>query len=96
MIGIVATLKVQPGKNAEFEDIFKRLTPLVRANEPGNVAYQLCKSRTDPNTYKVIEIYKDQDAVDAHMKSDHFRSHGREMGAFMDGRPELETLDGVV
>jgi quinol monooxygenase YgiN len=96
MIGIVATIKVQGGKNAEFEGVFKALTAKVRADEPGNICYQLTKSRTDPNTYKVLELYKDQAAMDAHRASDHFRSLGREMGAFMDGRPEIETLDGVV
>ena len=95
MIGIVATLKVQDGKHAEFEGVFKQLMAKVRANEPGNVAYQLCKSRADANTYKVLELYNDQAALDAHRASDHFRSLGREMGAYMDGRADVETLDGV-
>ena len=95
MLGIVATLKVQDGKGPEFEAVFKRLAEKVRANEPGNKLYQLCKSRSDPNTYKVLEIYQDQDAVTAHGTSDHFREIGREMGAFLAGRPDVETLDAV-
>ena len=35
-IGIVATLEIKPGSNAEFEAIFTELAELVRANEPGN------------------------------------------------------------
>ncbi|MBV9994118.1 MAG: antibiotic biosynthesis monooxygenase [Caulobacteraceae bacterium] len=96
MIGVIATIKVQKGKNAEFEAVFKALTQKVRANEPGNLCYQLTKSRTDPDTYKVLELYQDQAAVEAHRASDHFRSLGREMGSFMDGAPEIERLDGVV
>jgi quinol monooxygenase YgiN len=96
MIGIVATLKVQEGKNAEFEAIFKELTAKVRANEPGNLAYQLCRSRTDANTYKVLELYADTAAQDAHRGSEHFRDLGRKMGAYIDGRPDIELLDGVV
>ena len=95
MIGIVATLKVHDGKNAEFEGVFKRLMAEVRANEPGNLAYQLCKSRADANTYKVLELYQDQAALEAHRATNHFRTLGREMGAYMDGRPDVETLDGV-
>ena len=94
-IGVIATLKIQDGKSGEFEAFFGELAKQVRANEPGNLAYQLTKSRTEPNTYKVLELYNDQAALDAHRASDHFRSLGREMGAYMDGRAEVETLDGV-
>ena len=95
MIGIVATLKVQEGKNAEFEAVFAELAGKVRANEPGNLLYQLTKSRADPNTYKVMELYKDQAAIDAHGVTDYFRELGRKMGPCMAGRAEVEMLDGV-
>lgn len=95
MIGIVATLRVQEGRNAEFEAVFLELTEKVRANEPGNLLYQLTRSRSEENTYKVLELYVDQDAVTAHGASEYFRDLGRKMGAFMAGRPEIEYLDGV-
>ena len=47
MIGVVATLRIQDGKAAEFEAVFKELGDKVRANEPGCHAYQLTKSRTE-------------------------------------------------
>jgi quinol monooxygenase YgiN len=95
MIGVVATLKVQDGKNAEFEEIFRELAAKVRANEAGNVCYQLTKSRSDPSTYKVLELYKDQDALTSHGQTEYYRELGRKMGPCMAGRPEIEMLDGV-
>ena len=95
MIGIVAPLKVQEGKNAEFEAVFKDLAAQVRANEKGNLAYALTKSRADPNTYKVLELYTDQAAVDVHGQTDYFRAAGPKMGPCLAGRPEVEYLDGV-
>ncbi len=95
MLGIIATLKVQDGKGPEFEGIFLELTSKVRANEPGNLLYQLTRSRADPNTYKVMEIYKDQEALDAHRGKDYFRELGGKMGPCMAGRPEVEILDSV-
>ncbi len=95
MIGIVATLKVQEGKQADFEGVFLELTAKVRSSEPGNLVYQLTKSRIDPTVYKVIELYRDQEAVSAHGSSEYFRELGRKMGAFMAGRPEIEHLDAV-
>ncbi len=96
MIGIVATLKVQEGKGPDFEAVFLELAGKVRANEPGNVFYQLTKSRADADTYKVLELYKDQDALSAHGQTDHFKDLGRKMGAFLAGRPDVEYLDAVV
>jgi quinol monooxygenase YgiN len=94
-IGIIATIKVQDGKNAEFEGVFTALAAQVRANEPGNLAYQLTKSRTDPNTYKVLELYVDQEAVTLHGGTDYFKAAGPKMGPCLAGRPEIEYLDGV-
>jgi len=95
MIGIVATLKIQEGKNAEFEAGFKEAMAAVRANEPGNLFYELVKSRTDPTTYKVLEGYKDEAAIAAHRDSDHYKALGPKIGPCMAGRPEIELLDGV-
>ncbi len=95
MIALIAVLKVQEGKGSEFEAVFLELAAKVRANEPGNVFYQLTKSRTEADTYKVLELYKDQDAVAAHGGSDHFKDLGRKMGAFLAGRPDVEQLDAV-
>ena len=66
MIGVIAILKIKEDSVETFETGFKDLQSKVRANEPGNVAYQLTKSRTEPHTYKVLEIYKDQAALEAH------------------------------
>jgi quinol monooxygenase YgiN len=95
MIGVVATLKVQDGKNAEFEAVFTALAAQVRANEKGNLAYALTRSRADPNTYKVLELYADQDALTAHGQTDYFKAAGPKLGPCLAGRPEIEYLDGV-
>ena len=95
MIGIIATIKVQEAKAAEFEGIFKDLAQQVRANEPGNLCYQLTKSRADAGTYKVLELYADQDALTKHGQTDYFRAAGSKMGPCLAGRPDIEMLDAV-
>ncbi len=95
MIGIVATLKAQDGKGAELEAVFTALSAEVRANETGNLAYVLTKSRTEANTYKVLELYADDAAVAAHRASAHFVAASPKIGACLDGRPQIELLDGV-
>lgn len=95
MIGIIATLRVQDGKGAELEKLFAGLAPQVRSQEPGNLAYQLCRSKTEPNTYKVLELYTDDDAVKAHGRTEYFRAAGAGFAAVLAGAPEIEILDGV-
>ena len=94
-IGIVAKLKVAPGKNAEFEEIFSVLARATRKDEPGNNFYALHKSKTDPLLYVVLENYKDAAAFAAHREYPHFKEGGKKMGACMAGAPEVELLDGV-
>ena len=94
-IGVIATLKVQDGKGPDLEAAFGELAAQVRANEPGNRLYQLCKPRGEDNTYVVMEMYDDQAAIEAHGKSDHFRAAGAKIGACLAGRPEIRYLDAV-
>jgi quinol monooxygenase YgiN len=95
MIGIVATLKIQEGKSAEFEAAFKEAMAAVRADEPGNLFYELVKSRAEPNTYKVLEGYKDEAAIAAHRNSAHYKALGPKLGGCLAGRPDVELFDGV-
>lgn len=94
-IGVVATIKIKEGTNAAFEAVANELMAAVRANEPGNKVYQFCKSKSDPTTYVVMEIYADQAALEAHGKSDHFRTIGPKMGPSMAGRADVQYFDTV-
>ncbi len=95
MIGVIATIRIQDGKAEDFEAVFRSLSAAVRAQEPGNICYQLTKSKSEPNTYKVLEVYADADALKAHGASDHFKAAGPGIGACLAGRPDIEYLDGV-
>jgi len=94
-VGVVATLKVQEGKEGDFEAIFKDMSKAVRANEPGNKLYQVCKSRKDKNTYVVMEIYENDDALKAHSASEHFRTIGAGLGPTLAGRPDIQYFDTI-
>ncbi len=94
-IGVIATLTIAEGKNAEFEGIFSELSAQVNANESGCNFYRLHKSRTDAQVYVVLEQYADQESFDAHGKTDYFRALGKQMGPCMAAAPNIELLDGV-
>ena len=94
MLGVVATIKVKPGMEREFEAVAKELAAKVNANEPGCKLYALHTTET-PHTYVFMERYADQAAVEAHRASDHFKTLGRKMGEFMEGRAEILRLKEV-
>ena len=97
MIGLIAKLKVQPGKGAAFEAAFKPLSDIVNSDvEPGNLLYKLCKSREDPDLYVVMELYRDQAAADEHPQTKHFTElWAKVQPLLVPGRPDLEFIDSV-
>ncbi|MDO9128080.1 MAG: putative quinol monooxygenase [Hydrogenophaga sp.] len=95
VIGVVATLKVQPGKEAEFEKVFGELRSKVKANEKGCLQYDFFKSKSEPSTFVVMEQYASQADLDAHGKTEYFRAAGPALGAVLGGAPTLLFLDKV-
>jgi quinol monooxygenase YgiN len=89
MIGICAKLPCQPGKNEAFEKALVDFVNTVRANEPGALTYQLCRSKTDPNMYFMLEIYADAEALAAHGKTAHMQALLPVLGPLLGGAPEL-------
>lgn len=94
MFGVVATIKVKEGKGADFEKVATELVKKVNENEKGCLLYQLFHGE-EPNTYVFLERYQDQAAVDEHRGTDYFKSLGRAMGEFMDGRPVVQRFKQV-
>ena len=95
MIGVVATLKIQEGKHAEFEAKFAEAKVLVDAKEDGNLLYELFKSRDEKSTYIIMEKYVDDAAVAAHRNADHTKAIFAAMAPLLAGAPTVEILDAV-
>tara|TARA_B100001057_G_scaffold103961_1_gene101384 strand:+ start:105 stop:407 length:303 start_codon:yes stop_codon:yes gene_type:complete len=95
MICILATLKVKKGKEELFEKIFIELSKDVREIERGNIFYQISKDRELENTYVVMEQYTDQESVDAHGKSEHFRVAGAKLAECLEGAPVIKRFDAI-
>ena len=91
MLAIIATLKIKPGHEADFEAVALELVAAVNATEPGCKLYTVSPG-TAPQSYVFMERYVDQAALDAHRGTEHFRALGAKMGAFLDGRPEIQRL----
>ncbi len=78
----VVQFKIKAGQDAAFEAAFRSWAAKVRANEPGNRSYELYRNG-QPQTYVVVERYKNVAAVAA---------HGQDMRGAMSGLRDM--LDG--
>lgn len=92
-IAVLATLQVAQGKEEAFEAVFRELAGQVRANEPGNLLYQVCRAKADASVYVVMELYADDAALKAHGGSEHFKAAGPKLAPCLAGRPEIQYFE---
>ena len=95
MINIIATLKITPGMEAEFEAAASDLVAKVNANEPDCLLYELCRSTSVPQTYVFMERYTDMAAIDAHGKTEYFKAAQAPLGACLAGPPDIQTYSVI-
>ena len=93
MIAVIAKLNVAEGKESEFETHMLGLAAQVRANEPGNEMYTLCKD--GDGNYVMLELYDTQESLDAHGKSEHFKAAGAGFRGLMAGAPEITRMEVI-
>ena len=93
MIAVIAKLNVAAGKEAAFEKAMLNLAAQVRANEPGNQLYTLCKD-ADGN-YLMLELYDTAEDLAAHGKTEHFKASGASFKGLMAGAPEIQRLEVI-
>ncbi|MBU6372874.1 MAG: antibiotic biosynthesis monooxygenase [Alphaproteobacteria bacterium] len=95
MIGVVARVKIQPGKHAEAEAVLKELVAAVKANEPDVKLYELFKARDGSGDFIMLEMYPSEAVLAAHQKTPHFAAIGAKLGPLLAGAPHLEFIDGA-
>ena len=95
MIGIIAELKAKAGESAALLAVMAEAAALVTEHEPGCLFYEVCRSRTDPDIFKLFEIYTDQAALDAHRTMPYFATIGAKLGSLLAAPPQVEVLDAL-
>jgi quinol monooxygenase YgiN len=90
MLALVARLTVKKGLERNFEETMKGVVPKVR-QEPGNLAYNMCRIKDDPRVFVFYEEYRDEAAFSAHRK--HLKELGVDLASMLDGPPVLEFME---
>jgi len=74
MVVLAVTWVANRGKEAEVAGVFRKLEEASR-KEPGCLMYVVHQHRTDPRRFFIYEQYVDDDALEAHRKSQHFQEY---------------------
>ncbi|HEX8812625.1 MAG TPA: putative quinol monooxygenase [Terracidiphilus sp.] len=74
MISFTVRLTFSQDDRAEVVEILRALTMASR-QEPGCVSYTPHSVYGDPDTIVIYEQYKDESALEAHQRSEHFKRY---------------------
>ena len=95
MTTFVATLKVNPDKQGEFEKLQTELSELAHAQEPDMFVYDVIKHREKADTYVVYARFKDEAAFEHHMQIDFHDRLVPPILECLDEEMQLEFFDHI-
>lgn len=90
MILITVKFPVKPEVADRWPEIVRPFTEATRA-ESGNRWFEWSRSIEDPCTYVLIEAF-DDDAGEAHVQSEHFRTMQQEFPQHLTATPQIVSV----
>jgi quinol monooxygenase YgiN len=95
MTCFIATLKIKPGQEAEFERLQRELSELTHGSEPDTIVYDILRSRADPGTYVVYGRFRDEAAFQYHQQTPFHDRLVPPILATVSGEMDLKFYDWV-
>jgi quinol monooxygenase YgiN len=91
VIYVVATLTIKPESHAEF---IAAATACIKETrkEPGNIAYDLHESVTDPSKMVFVEQWENVEALVPHRATEHMKAFGRIAAQCLTAPPRIEVI----
>ncbi len=90
MIFICVKWTVKPEFADRWIELTRAFTEATRA-EPGNLFFQWSRSVDDPNEFILIEAFA-EDAAQAHVTSEHFRTAQAELPQYVQETPLIRNV----
>ena len=91
MIFICVKWRIKPEHADAWPEITRSFTEATRAEE-GNLFFEWSRSVEDPDQYVLIEAFKD-DAAEAHVTSEHFRTAQAELPQYLARTPDIVSTE---
>ncbi|MDO8614743.1 MAG: putative quinol monooxygenase [Dehalococcoidia bacterium] len=84
MITMLARFEMLQGKEDEALAAVSVMAEAVKAHEPGALLFTVSQGQVNPLEIYIYEVYKDQEAFDAHRKTAHMREFQAAFGQTLD------------
>lgn len=92
MIAIAVKWTIKPEYAEDWPQISREYTEATQ-NEPGCLWFEWSRSLDDPNTYVLIEGFRDSDAGGEHVNTAHFHKGMAEFGQYVASRPKIVSVE---
>lgn len=70
---LIVEFKVKPEFVDDFARAMRENATSALENEPGCLFFDVCRDPADPSLFFLYELYEDDDAIQAHQHSKHYR-----------------------
>jgi (4S)-4-hydroxy-5-phosphonooxypentane-2,3-dione isomerase len=73
MLALIVEFHIKPGFIEHFAKAIEENARLSRDTEPGCCQFDVCRDPADASLFFLYELYDDEAAIQAHLKSVHFQ-----------------------
>lgn len=92
MIFIAVKFPIRPERAEEWLELVDEFTRATRG-EAGNVFFEWSRSVDDPNTFVLLEAFRDADAGGEHVRSEHFQTAMGWMPDVVAATPQIVNVE---
>lgn len=89
MITFIARIPVKPESATAYEALMTHVRDMTLQHEPGVAYYAWSKGVDEPDTYLVIEVYRDVAAQAAHMQTEWVKDSLPKSAQMLAGKPDI-------
>ena len=87
MLALMVTIKIEPGHHDAFMEAMLGDARGSAYDEPGCLRFDVLQDANDPNTIYLYEVYRDEQAFEAHRQAPHLRQWRETVKDWFDGDP---------
>jgi autoinducer 2-degrading protein len=91
----IVQLRVKPDRIDDFLAAFRGNYEGTR-KEPGNVRFELLRSREQSNLFAVYEVFESEAARDAHRETEHFKACVGQFAELLEGDRTIQAMMPVM
>lgn len=95
MVAFIATLKIEAGRETEFERLQTELSDMAHAEEPGLIVYDVIRHASKARTYVVYARFSSRVAFEHHQATDFHERLVPPILDCVDGEMDLQFYDWV-